>query len=119
MTNFLTSQWKDSCSTSYKLINPRNRWTIRFGREGGWANTQKNSSRTLTKEKISCTRKLQGEKIVQKPQGFRTVGDILYVFHTKIVGRAYQRNSGARGRFLFRGPYFSQNVGEWGGRGLV
>lgn len=34
--------------------------------------------------------------------------------------RAYRRNSGARGKFLFRGPYLSQKcwrAGEGGGRG--
>ena len=51
--------------------------------------------------------------------------DILVKIHVSLqvciiqTYRAYERNSGARGKFLFQGPYFPKNVGErWGGGGV-
>jgi hypothetical protein len=69
----------------YALVTHKG-WTIRFlrGRLGKYQ--KKNLSRTLTKEKNILHKKTTGGKIVQKCQGFRTIGDILYVFHMKIVG---------------------------------
>ena len=47
---------------------------------------KKNSSRTLTQEKNILHKKTTEKSCKSAMHGFRTIRDILYVFHTKIVG---------------------------------
>jgi hypothetical protein len=53
---------------------------------GGWANTKKKFQQNFNQGKKYLAQENYREKIVQKRYGFRTIRDILYVFHTKIAG---------------------------------
>ena len=66
-------------------LNDHKGWTIRFLREVGQI-PKKNSSRTLTKEKNILHKKTTGKKSCKSAMVLELVRDILYGFHTKIVG---------------------------------